>query len=293
MLMMVSGGPVSLSMCKVPPSITQKNCTGYFGTSSSPIDGCYGTPTVESVTAVQVEFWQTVFGTNETPNVIYDLMEGTKIDGPGDYTGISFYGVPFAIHVYDEIKGSEQSIDGKIVGWSYVFARVTGPTGIPADVILLSLTNKDELKEDGYHREGKGRGGFSVIGRMSSNLSNGYNNVEKAKNAIANATQDQQDCADACERTRAGAKAVADAALTAAIRLAGGQAAAAIAACCVVGKAAGPWGLLLGGLCLIGALIYFTQAVKAAQAIHAGAITALVNAYLNCLQGCGIKISEH
>jgi len=270
-------------------------CTGPIGSSTAPLGDCVGTVTEADVVAVQTELWHDIFGTSQEPNISYDMAQDTDFTGRGDYFGVNFYGVPFAIHVYDAVEMFTKTSGPKLLKGSYVFASVVGPTGNRVPVIGMIMSSESRLVVSGP-RSGNGPGrshGFAMVGRMSPKMDRSLRTGEAgdAAGSSGDLSGDQAECAAACKRTKDAAVANANAILRASMHELAALVAIGIAACFAFLKVPG-FGILIGGACLLAVLVALLNRVQAAQLIHTGAIGVIMAAYLNCMAACGIEIAE-
>lgn len=166
--MMLVGGPTAYafaSRCAMPVSLPL-NCDGPPGTIAAPLGECEGEVTEADLFAIQTELWTSIFGTNDVPNLSYNLAAGSEFIGKGEYEGVNAYDVGFTIKVIDYVQAFEpQIVEGDTLNAWHVFAEVTGPTEVPVPV-FATLFRVDRNPSSSFG----GGMGFAMAGRLSSEV---------------------------------------------------------------------------------------------------------------------------
>jgi len=266
-------------------------CTGPIGSSTAPLGDCVGTITEADVVAVQTELWTKIFGTNQDPNLSYNMVEGTVFTGRGDFQGVNAYGVPFNVHVYHSVQAFSTAAEGsKLKGW-HVFASVLGPTGIAVPVFGLMIDLKPINAIPSQTTAKIGGVGFVMAGIMSAAMHKDCKIIEIAtNNNFVGVTPAQSACAAACGRTLAGQLAQAIAALGVVLLAASAALTMRLSVCAGTAVVFPPLGTLLGTGCALTALALYAGTVAGAMGVFAAAQAAANATYINCMAGCGITI---
>lgn len=265
------------------------NCDGPPGTIAAPLGECEGEVTETDMVAIQTELWTSIFGTNDVPNLSYNLAPGSEFIGKGEYEGVNAYDVAFAIKVIDYVQAFEpQVVEGDTLDAWHVFAEVTGPTEVAVPVVGLLMK-----VERGPNSTLPGGMGFLMAGRMLDAMLGTLKSLNKNGAGFApggSPTKTQQECIAECNKNKTTAKIIAFAALATATAAATVALVAALAIC---GIQAGfvPFGTLISGSCAAIAFVTYLGALTTASITLNIALIAILLAWKQCMEGCGVTVA--